>query len=226
MLKFSIVQTQNNILIIENIFMNLIITITFVVFICYLIAEFFGRAKHIGFGWSFALLISGLIPGIISIICSPSAKDNPTKINNKFVIFEWIFLVFAIFSSIKLLPITIPFFVLAAYFDKLSKGQVINNKPKYYFNKPSKETQIINSRISQKEKDLQSLNESGILTNKEYEEKLEKIRYEDFENRVKNCNDYKILKNFFDEKYITEFEFNEKIEIIKSKLVKNFPSSQ
>ena len=65
-----------------------------------IVAEFVGRSKHIGRWWSFALLLSGFIPGIIAIISSPSAKKNPTIGGKSYEIWAWILIAFGIINFI------------------------------------------------------------------------------------------------------------------------------
>ena len=111
--------------------------IFFVVLIClilfYAISEFFGRSKHIGRNWSFALLATSFLFGIIAIIASPSAKEKPTDGNQNHKIFGWIFIILGILSLFALNPLSIGFIVLGLYLIELSKGNIENKNPKFYF---------------------------------------------------------------------------------------------
>lgn len=117
----------------------------------YSTAEFIGRAKHIGKWWSFLLLASGLIPGIIALLFSPSAKVSPTRGTPFHTIAGWIFIV--LFGAIPLLytsisiqtyldygidlkykfGIPISNIISGFYLIQLGKGKIINNNPKIYF---------------------------------------------------------------------------------------------
>lgn len=124
----------------------------------FLIAELFGRSKHIGRYWSWALLWGCfVIPGIIAIIASPSAKKEPTKPNWIYTVFGSIFIFFALMFLVAVIKgysqLTIwssygtrmlirmqtgqliGSAVLAFYLFALGRGSVRNYQPKYYFNK-------------------------------------------------------------------------------------------
>lgn len=60
----------------------------------FVIAEFIGRRKHIGFWWSFFLLMGGFINGLIAILLSPSAKKEPTKGTKTHQVFGYISIIF------------------------------------------------------------------------------------------------------------------------------------
>ncbi len=121
----------------------IIIAIVVTLLISWAIAEFFGRAKHIGFGWTFALTATtAFIGGIIALIASPSAKDEPTKGGQAYLIGAIVCFIFGVLNLIGLNPLALGFFVLGAYLHSLSKGEIINGKPKFYFrnvnSKPNK----------------------------------------------------------------------------------------
>ena len=60
----------------------LIISLIFISALSFVIAEFFGRSKHIGKGWSFALSFTGFIViGLLVTLISPSARKKPTNGN-------------------------------------------------------------------------------------------------------------------------------------------------
>lgn len=115
------------------------------VFFC--IAEFFGRSKHIGRWWTLILLCCGLIPGIIALLLSPSAKMNPTKGTKAHVIVGWIILiVLGVIGFIPILvnmsngyyrpgsiAIPIMFSSFGIYLIMLGQSKIENNNPKYYF---------------------------------------------------------------------------------------------
>jgi hypothetical protein len=124
----------------DNLFSNLYGIIVIAIVIFFLIAEFIGRSKHIGRWWTFFLLLSGVVPGVIALISSPSAKDKPTKGTKSYSIWGWVSLVFGILNLVSLIGsegktglISIVFLLLSYYLFELSKGKIINNEPKYYF---------------------------------------------------------------------------------------------
>lgn len=105
-----------------------------------LIAELFGRAKHIGKWWSFFLLLSGLLPGIIATISSPSAKKSPTQAGKSYLIWAVICFILGVLNMITFFRdkgengyLFYVFLIISVYLYKLSKGQIINKKPKFYF---------------------------------------------------------------------------------------------
>ena len=68
----------------------------------------------------------------------------------------------------------------------------------------------INTLNSQVES-LKDLKEKGILTNEEYNQKVEKIEAEKAEQDLKNSTEYKQLKSLFDSGVLTKEEFESKI---------------
>jgi hypothetical protein len=112
-----------------------------------LIAEFIGRRKHIGFWWSLILMLFGLIPGLLAIAISPSAKKHTTE--NKFIQYFGLVLIIIIgapglivalvqgFGTMFLIyraGFSIGFLVLGAYLYLLGQGKIQNDNPKYYYN--------------------------------------------------------------------------------------------
>ena len=76
----------------------------------------------------------------------------------------------------------------------------------------------INTLNSQVES-LKDLKEKGILTNKEYNQKVEKLEAEKAEQDLKNSTEYKQLKSLFDSGVLTKEEFESKI--VKINNIKN-----
>ena len=56
----------------------------------------------------------------------------------------------------------------------------------------------------------------GILTEKEYRTKVEKIETEKTEQNLKNSMEYKQLKSLFDSGILTKEEFENKIQLLQS----------
>jgi|SRR5690554_1223431 len=110
-----------------------IIVICLIIF--FTVAEFFGRKKHIGRWWTFGLLVSNLLFGVIALIVSPSVKENPTSGGKNYKIWGWVCIIFGLLNLIKINPFAVGFFVLGIYLLQLSEGKVINNDPKDYFEK-------------------------------------------------------------------------------------------
>lgn len=65
---------------------------------------------------------------------------------------------------------------------------------------------------------LKDLRDRGILTQKEYEEKKEKIESVKLESELKFSADYKKLKQLFNDGILTKAEFDSKIQILKNNL--------
>lgn len=123
-----------------------------IILICLLafygIAEIFGRSKHIGRGWSFALLATSLIFGIIALIVSPSAKREPTNGNQNHKVFGWISIGLGILNIFALNPLAIGFIVLGIYLIELSKGKIQNNNPRFYFETNQNEVNNIKQKFA------------------------------------------------------------------------------
>jgi hypothetical protein len=113
--------------------------------IFFIVAEIFGRSKHIGRWWTFFLLWGGIIiPGVIALFLSPNAKKEPFK-GNVYVEMIGVILVvlglmtFAMvimqWSNIDYMVINVPiqFIIVGLYLISLGKGNVINKNPRFYF---------------------------------------------------------------------------------------------
>lgn len=106
----------------------------------FLIAEFFGRSKHIGRWWTFFMMFA-FLPGIIALILSPSAKGNPVRGNKTYLFFGVVLLLLTtvlFFTKIGNYEITdffgnVGLFATGLYLIDFSKGEIINRNPKFYF---------------------------------------------------------------------------------------------
>lgn len=121
----------------------LITSLLFMALISFVIAEFFGRSKHIGRWWTFTLSISGfLVVGIVAALLSPSAKQKPTKGKIGHRITGIIFLIHGMFTFMMFslqvnyvgISQAISFIILGLYLIVLSSDKIVNNNPKFYFN--------------------------------------------------------------------------------------------
>jgi hypothetical protein len=109
--------------------------------ILFLVAELFGRGKHIGRWWTFALLAcTPVLPGIIALLSSPNANANPTKANKTTKAIGWLLFIFgilgivpAIFAGPMGFSFPLMFCVSGAYLIHLGKGKIFNKSPKSYF---------------------------------------------------------------------------------------------
>jgi hypothetical protein len=132
-----------------------IIIIVYILF-CLLIAELIGRRKHIGFWWSFILLVAGLINGIIAIIFSPSVKKEPTIGANYHFVIGIIFFIFMGLTPLLMtlseiseiiywqsksliypyytvrIGISFSFIITGIYLIQLSRNKINNQNPKLY----------------------------------------------------------------------------------------------
>lgn len=197
---------------------------TIIIIISLLSAELIGRTKHIGRGYSFFMML-GLLPGIIGLVFSPSAKKNPTKPNNIYILLG-IFLTLAsifgffidtddisfvqIFASLSLL-------VSGIYTFELSKGRIINNHPKFYFdNLQEDKIELATNKINDVLNNLANLKDKGILTDDEYNIKIEKIKDEKAKVSLINSQEYKQLKSLLEQNILTKEEFEKKITLIES----------
>jgi|SRR5690625_3731238 len=73
------------------------------------------------------------------------------------------------------------------------------------------------SPMSDEKSVLLNLKEKGILTEKEYLEKTEKLREKYFIENIMNSEEFKQLKNLLDSELLTQKEFEEKIILLKRK---------
>jgi hypothetical protein len=219
----------------------------------YGIAEVFGRSRHIGKWWSFVLLSTSLIFGILAIIFSPSAKKQPTKGNKTHKIFAWVCVVIGSIGLFTLNPASLGVLILGFYLFELSKGYVKNNNPKFYFNNfhlktknkqgpvsknvsgsdglsnynnkndtlketPNKDFSDKENNINAKYETLKYLLEKGILTNKEYQVKINSLNNEKFDNELKEREEYIKLKSLYESKMLSKQEFEHKVKVLQKKI--------
>lgn len=197
------------------------IVISTIAFLC---AEFIGRGKHIGRGFSFFMML-GLIPGIIGLLFSPSAKKEPTKANSIYSvlgIFMLIVGLFGFYNSINNLTFVnffalLSFLATAFYCFELSKGNVVNKQPKYYFqNMQEREIIETKTKLDSTIDNLKDLKQKGILTEEEYLQKVGKLEAEKTEQDLKNSTEYKQLKSLLDSGVLTKDEFESKVKLLNS----------
>jgi len=218
----------------------IIIAVAITLIISLAIAEVFGKSKHIGFGWTFALLITtAFIGGIIALIASPSAKDEPTKGGKGYVMGTVVCFVFGALNTIMLNPLALGFIILGAYLYTLSKGEVVNHNPKYYLKNIGKPPYTVkvtapvnhngnNINVHQKKvttykerkEQLQNLREKGILSETEYKEKINRIQDSKHQAQLFETREYQQLKTLHEDGLLTDTELNNKIELIKKSLYK------
>ena len=76
--------------------------------------------------------------------------------------------------------------------------------------------------LEDKKYSLSQLKEKGLLTNREYEEKLEKLIGSTAQIDIEKTEDYKQLKNLYEGSILSKKEFEEKVEILKSKFKEQY----
>lgn len=197
------------------------ITITIVALLS---AEFIGRSKHIGGFYSFFMML-GIIPGIVGLFFSPSAKREPTKQNKIYLVLSLFLLISGIITFAEnsnkityiILFVIISLIVSAYYCFQLSKGSIINEEPKFYFDNSIEriiehERKNIKNSIS----NLSNLKNKGIITEEEFKRKVEKLRNAKNEQDVKNSAEYKQLKNLYEIGVLTKGEFENKVQLIQN----------
>lgn len=82
-----------------------------------------------------------------------------------------------------------------------------------------KEFQVIKKEQSRIEKSIQNLidlKQKGILTEQEYQEKINRINLEKAERKLKTLKEYKQLKSLFDSGILTEEEFENKVSTLET----------
>ena len=196
---------------------------TTIIIVAFLCAEFIGRAKHIGRFYSFFMML-GLIPGIIGLIFSPPANKNPTKANSTYTLLG-IFLIiaggFGIFQDLDNITfihifVSISFLISAFYCFDLSKGNIVNKEPKFYFsNTVEKRVGQVKNNLDNSISNLKELKDKGILTDEEYREKVQRINTEKIEQNLKSSVEYSQLKSLLDAGVLTKREFEEKVRMIE-----------
>ncbi len=77
------------------------------------------------------------------------------------------------------------------------------------------ENQPINRNLKSIE-NLEDLRDSGLLTEREYQEKVEKLRDKILLEKIKDKDEYKKLKDLFEKGILTIDEFEDKINILKT----------
>ncbi len=204
--------------------------------ICYLIGEFFGRAKHIGRWWTMFLFWSAPMPliGLLALIFSPSAKKPQTSKYNSiwlglgvlFFLLSFLFLK-NIFSSYDLIRhwgyiYLTAFAVHGIYFILLGTDKIINSNPKYYFNDMNLNLPKINA-------EQKTESDASILKN----DKIEDLKVDNNESPIQplennelsqaaknNENDELIqLQKLFDLGVVNLEEFNAKKILIEEKRI-------
>ncbi|MDG4950478.1 hypothetical protein NLM59_06050 [Weeksellaceae bacterium KMM 9724] len=215
----------------------------------FLMAEFFGRAKHIGRWWSFFLLLSGFFPGLIALIASPSAKNQPTKGGNGYKVWGIILLIFGGLNFFMLIgsegqmgQAFVAFLMTGFYLIQLSQGKVVNYDPKFYFESTSKsiesrsqyntstspppflgENNVLNGgeSISSSYKDLELLFNKGVITKYEYEQKIKSLKESNLMDEVQKTNEFKSLTRLYNNKLLEDYEYQNKLEVLKNKMRAN-----
>lgn len=79
--------------------------------------------------------------------------------------------------------------------------------------------------IDATEKNLMDLKSKGILSVDEFTQKIEKTQTDKREYQLKNSQEYKQLKNLFDNGVLTKEEFDNKTDLIRLSLSKTIPHS-
>lgn len=137
----------------------LIFSILLIALVSFANAEFLGRRKHIGRGWSFALSFTGFIViGLLATLISPSARKKPTKGHIIHLIVGVLLCIHGLLTfimfSVQAEPVgisqAIAFMCLGTYLIVLSSGKVVNNDPKYYFTLPNFSRVKTTTKVSSK----------------------------------------------------------------------------
>jgi uncharacterized membrane protein len=71
-------------------------------------------------------------------------------------------------------------------------------------------------KINESKTTLEQLKQKGILTEEEFNKKVEQLNIEENEKALKNSTEYKQLKSLLDNGILTKEEFEEKVKLIKS----------
>ena len=199
----------------------------------FLVAEFIGRSKHIGFWWTFFTMFA-IIPGLIAVVTSPSAKKAPIKQSKMYRLCGLLIVIPLSYYGYKNLGLNgaepnfdVPqFFVYVSllftgiYLSTLSEREIVNNNPKYYFDTTKSNTNPETKSIFLN--NISSTNENKATNNLNFEEfikdleSLNKSGYlTDSElneklNNIKNIeksDSYKRLKNLYENGILTKDEF-------------------
>lgn len=219
------------------------ILLVFVIYctFAYLIAQYLGRNRQIGFGWAlfFSFFLSP-IGGLIITILSPKDFENNQEPSSTKNIIGWILIVFFSFSvlmklftlenvptehlsmQINSISIGFGFIGLGYYLILLSKGNILEP--------------IIIEPMDDKDplETLKSLFDSGVLSETEYIEKLNNYneRFKIEEKQIEDKKQQQQFQKLFDERtiplikliddakmqgVITQIEFEKKKEEIISK---------
>jgi hypothetical protein len=230
--------------------MGIIIVFIFIAILFYALAELFGRAKHIGRGWTFFLLMGGLIPGIIALILSPSAKKDHTSGSVYHIVAGWFSIV--VLGVIGLIPslvflingftvkgtigIPLSFIFLGFYLIELGNGRIVNRNPKFYFSKIFKSKISLNSNsginiiktqsisYEEQKKLILELKNNKVLDSSEYENKLKQIELEQEEELLQRTVNKRIkpdLKKLIDLKNANVLTDSE-FNVKKDELISSF----
>lgn len=193
----------------------------------YVIAELFGRTKHIGFGWTFAISAStGFIGGLIALAVSPSTIKNPTSGGSGYKIAGWICIAFGTLNFFMFNPLTLGFFILGGYLLKLGSGEIVNHNPKFFLSKigasGSRQSNNLFSRISskstsvkEKKEYLQNLYNKGLLSHEEFAAKINSLKEIELEEKVKISHEFNQLSSLLSSGILTKNEFDQKIQQLR-----------
>ena len=216
----------------------MVLGIIIVIVIYYVIAEFLGRSKHIGRWWTFFLLLAGFFPGVIAVILSPSAKKKPTAGGGSYKFWGIVCVILGIIGLISFVGsegtvgYTFAALILSGiYLLQLSSGRVINNNPKFYLdstskansnriNKPTPNSIALKNDILDIDNvrtQLISLRNSKILTEAEYQEKINIFDSKAVEEEITNSVDYADLKSLTANGILSEEEFKLKVDQLREK---------
>lgn len=79
-----------------------------------------------------------------------------------------------------------------------------------------KKTENLKSKLDSTIENLNDLNQKGILTDEEFQQKTAKLEAEKAEQDLKNSTEYKQLKSLLDNGILTKEEFENKINLLKN----------
>lgn len=79
-----------------------------------------------------------------------------------------------------------------------------------------KKTEKLKSKLDSTIENLNDLNQKGILTDEEFQQKTAKLEAEKAEQDLKNSTEYKQLKSLLDNGILTKEEFENKINLLKN----------
>ena len=133
----------------------------------------------------------------------------------------------AVFSDFHMfLLFSLIFFVIFYFFSKYNFAFANENEKNTPINSEQNQTKIkskenFDNKNLKSIETLEELKESGLLTENEYQEKVQKLRDKIQFEQIKDSDEYQKLKDLFDKGILSSDEFETKLKLLQNKFQEN-----